>query len=107
MLCAIFKTYSSERILYVDQFYSILGNKAKENDLLNFTISNGFNKIILYDLHKVNRDYPLADATKNGILAKFIAKAKSAYNIDEIGAIGETSDFFVDVIHEYNLSNPS
>lgn len=104
MLCAIFKSYSSERILYVDQFYSILGNQAKENDLLNFTISNGFNKIILYDLHKVNRDYPLADATKNGILAKFIYKAKKSFGIKEVGGSGESGEFFIKAIHAYNES---
>lgn len=103
-LSCIFKIQSSERILYVDQFYEILGNKTKENNLLNFTISNGFNKIILYDLHKINKAYPLADATKNGILAKFIAKAKSTYGIKEVGGSGESGQFFIDAIHAYNKS---
>lgn len=104
LFCIILNSFSSERILYVDQFYSILGNNEKENELLTFTISNGFNKIILYDLHKINRDYPLADATKNGILAKFIYKAKKSFGIEEVGGSGESGEFFIKAIHAYNES---
>lgn len=100
----IFTSYSSERMLYVDQFYSILGDEEKENQLLNFTVTNGFNKIILYDLHKVNRDYPLANANKNGILARFIYKAKKTFGIKEVGGSGESAEFFKKAIHAYNTS---
>lgn len=96
--------FGSERILYVDEFYHILGNHQKENDLLNFTVSNGFNKIILYDLHKVNKDYPLANPEKNNILAKFIYKAKVNFGLKEVGGSGESGDFFVKAIHAYNMS---
>lgn len=101
---SIFYTYSSERILYVDQFYSILGNEDKEDNLLNFTVSNGFNKIFLYDLHKVNRDYPLANSNKNQILADFIYKAKTSFGIKEVGGSGESGEFFIKAIHAYNMS---
>lgn len=95
---------SSERILYVDEFYSILGNEQKENNLLSFTIENGFNKIILYDLHKINKEYPLANPNKNFILAKFIKKAKINFGIKEVGGSGESGDFFIKAIHAYNKS---
>lgn len=103
-LFIIFKSYSSNRILYVDQFYHILGNEEKENNLLDFTVNNGFDKIILYDLHKINKDYPLADPTKNDILARFIFKAKINYSLKGVGGSGESSDFFVNAIHAYNMS---
>lgn len=103
-LFVIFKSYASNRILYVDQFYHILGNEQKENNLLNFTVENGFDKIILYDLHKINRDYPLADKSKNDILARFIFKAKINYGLKGVGGSGESADFFIKAIHAYNMS---
>lgn len=103
-LFVIFKSYSSNRILYVDQFYHILGNDEQENNLLDFTVKNGFDKIILYDLHKINRDYPLADKSKNDILARFIFKAKINYGLAGVGGSGESGDFFIKAIHAYNMS---
>jgi len=100
----IFESYASNRILYVDQFYHILGNEQKENELLDFTVQNGFDKIILYDLHKINKDYPLADKTKNNILARFIFKAKINYGLKGVGGSGESGDFFINAIHAYNMS---
>ncbi|PQJ78816.1 hypothetical protein [Polaribacter porphyrae] len=101
-LCLNFYSFGSNRILYVDQFYHILGNENKEDNLLRFTKENGFDKIILYDLHKINRDYPLADASKNEILARFIFKAKINFGIKEVGGSGESGEFFVKAIHAYN-----
>ena len=103
-LLFIFKSYASNRILYVDEFYHILGNEEKENNLLDFTVKNGFDKIILYDLHKINRDYPLADSKKNNILARFIFKAKINYGLEGVGGSGESADFFITAIHAYNMS---
>ncbi|MDG1397331.1 MAG: hypothetical protein P8P88_03000 [Polaribacter sp.] len=98
------KIQASNRILYVDEFYHILGNEEKENNLLNFTAENGFDKIILYDLHKINKIYSLADKTKNEILARFIFKAKTDYNLKGVGGSGESADFFITAIHAYNMS---
>lgn len=103
-LFVIYQSYSSNRILYVDQFYHILGNDEQENNLLDFTVKNGFDKIILYDLHKINRDYPLADKNKNDILARFIFKAKINYGLAGVGGSGESGDFFINAIHAYNMS---
>ncbi|WP_439130525.1 hypothetical protein [Polaribacter sp.] len=104
MLFTVFQIYSANRILYVDQFYDILGNDEKENNLLDFTVKNGFDKIILYDLHKINRDYPLADLNTNDILARFIFKAKINYGLAGVGGSGESADFFIKAIHAYNMS---
>ncbi len=95
---------SAQRILYVDQFYQILGDEDKEENLLSFTKENGFDKIILYDLHKINRDYPLADVRKNGILANFISNAKLKYGIKEVSGSGENGEFFINAIDAYNRS---
>lgn len=104
LLCFSINFFGSNRILYVDQFFEILGNQKKEDKLLSFTVENGFDKIILYDLHKVNRYHPLHDKTKNNILAKFIVKAKTEFGIKEVGGSGESGDFFIKAIHAYNLS---
>ena len=106
-LCFIFKSYGTHRILYVDQFFNILGNEIKEDNLLKFTQENGFDKIILYDLHKVNKAYPLADVTKNNILAKFIRKAKVDFGLKEVGGSGESGSFFITAIDAYNKSRKS
>jgi hypothetical protein len=93
----------------VDEFYQILGNEEKENNLLDFSVKNGFDKIILYDLHKINKIYTLSDRSKNGILARFIFKAKINYNLKGVGGSGESSAFFKNAIHAYNMSrlNPN
>ncbi len=104
ILSTISKVYSSERILYVDEFFYILGKEEKENNLLKFTVENGFDKIILYDLHKINKAYPLADVNKNNILAKFIYKAKVDFGLKEVGGSGESGEFFISAIHAYNIS---
>jgi len=104
LLMLTFKSFGSNRILYVDEFYHILGNEEKENRLLEFTVRNGFDKIILYDLHKINKNYTLADRTKNEILARFIFKAKTDYNLKGVGGSGESADFFLTAIHAYNMS---
>lgn len=108
-LCSLFNFYAAERILYVDEFFEILGNEKKEDNLLKFTIANGFDKIILYDLHKVNKAYPLANPLKNKILANFIFKAKVDFGLKEVGGSGESGDFFIEAIDAYNRTrkNPN
>ena len=104
LLLLNFQQLWSQRILYVDQFYHILGDEDKEESLLNFTRDNGFDKIILYDLHKINKDYPLSDFSRNGILAQFISKAKLKYGIKEVSGSGENGEFFINAIDAYNRS---
>jgi hypothetical protein len=96
--------FSSERALYVDDFNNILGSYNKETKLLEFAKKNNIHTLILYDLNKINKRFPLADRNKNEVLAKFISRAKKNYNIKEISASGETGDFFLKAIHPYNVS---
>lgn len=88
--------------MYVDNFNSILGSENKENKLLSFAKENKFNTLILYQLNKVDKQYSLIDPKKNNILAAFISKAKTKYNMTHIGASGESANFFTSRIDIYN-----
>lgn len=94
----------AQRSLYVDNFNDILGNYSKEKELLEFADENNFNKLILYELHKVNKRLPLADTIKNKTLGKFIKLAKKMYNIKEVAGSGENGGFFINSIDAYNKS---
>lgn len=95
---------SSQRALYVDNFNEILGNNNKETKLLNFVVENDFDKLILYELHKINKRLPLADTSYNYVLANFIKKAKNKFKIKEVAGSGENGGFFINNIHAYNQS---
>jgi len=101
LLCCI-NLYGSERTLYVDNFSNILGNPGKEDKLLLFAKRNNFKTLILYQLNKVDKRWPLTDVSKNGILAEFISKAKTKYSVQNIGASGESATFFTNRIDPYN-----
>lgn len=103
-LAMISTNFYSQRILYVDQFFEILGNQKKEKELLDFAVENNFDKLILYDLHKVNKAYPMANTYQNQILADFISLAKETYHIKEVSGSGENPDFFISAIDAYNKS---
>jgi hypothetical protein len=90
--------------LYVDNFNSILGSPTNENKLLKFASNNNFNTLILYQLNKVDKQYSLTDPRKNNILAEFISKAKTKFNIKQVGASGESATFFKNRIDIYNTS---
>lgn len=98
------KTFSFQRTLYVDNFNSILGSPTKEDKLLNFAKRNNFKTLILYQLNKVDKLYSLTDPRKNNILAEFISKAKTKFNVSQIGASGESATFFKNRIDIYNTS---
>jgi hypothetical protein len=87
--------------LYVDKFYDILGDAAKENTLLTYAQATGFNYLALYDLHRLD----FTNATHLNRLASFIKRAKSEFGIKQIGATGENAAFFRDrIIAQYNAS---
>lgn len=96
--------HSSQRTLYVDNFNNILGSPQKEDQLLRFAQRNKFNVLMLYELNKVDKRFPLSDPRKNNILAEFIAKAKTTFGLKSIGASGEAASFFINVIDVYNSS---
>jgi hypothetical protein len=80
--------------LYLDNFIVILRSYSKEDDLLNFAKKNNFNTLILYQLNKVDKQHSLVDPLKNKILAEFICKAKTKYQIKYIEASSESATFF-------------
>lgn len=92
------------RALYVDNFATILGSDRLENELLEFTQNHKINTLILYDLNKIHKRFHLGDSTKNHLLANFIRKAKTNFNIAKVSASGESGSFFIEAIHPYNIS---
>lgn len=92
---------------YVDGFHTILGNVAKEDSLLTFAQNNEFNYLMLYNLHNVNQQHSLTNTSSSALLANFIYKAKTQFDILEIGGGSENVDFIRDVIHVYNAQHPN
>jgi hypothetical protein len=90
----------SVRGFYVSGIDGWLGNNTKENDILNYAKGNGYNYLALYSLSSLKWN-------GNGHLnklANFIKKAKTQYNIAQVGAVVETFDFMNDNILAYNNS---
>jgi hypothetical protein len=100
----VLNSYGFQRKLYVDEFNNILGSYHQEQELLEFSKKNNIQTLILYELDKVNKRFPLNNSAKNNVLASFISRAKLAYNIKEISASGESGNFFIEAIHPYNKS---
>ena len=101
--------FSQQRILYVDNFKSILGDEDKEHKLLSFAKANNFSSLILYELDKIDKKlFHLADNSKNTVLVDFMLKARKHYGVSEIAASGESGGFFIDEIAPYNAgrTNP-
>lgn len=99
-----YQTPYENRSMYVDNFANILGSNKNEKELFDFAVEHEITELILYDLHKVNKQFFLGDSIKNQVLADFIRKAKSTYGIQKISASGESGNFFIKAIHPYNLS---
>ncbi len=82
--------------LYVNDFYTIIGDHNKENKLLSYAKVNDFNYLILYNTAKIHRQkYPLDNKTGSEVWAEFIKKAKSEYAIQKIGVVGEKAASFI------------
>jgi len=97
-------SFGQKRKMYVDNFSNILGTYHLEKELFEFVKKNNVEELIIYDLNKVHKRFPLGDSTKNNLLAKFITSAKKEHGIKSVSASGETSNFFIEAIHPYNLS---
>ncbi len=101
---AFFRFGNSQELkgLYVDDFKSILGNTAKEAELLNYAKCNAFNYLILYNTTKIHRELFALDKEEGSkVWAHFIRKAKTQFNITQIGIVGEKADSFLPAI-QYN-----
>ncbi len=99
-----FQNPYKNRSLYVDNFANILNSNSRQKELFDFAQQHQITELILYDLHKVNKQFSLGDSTKNQILADFIRRAKTKFGINKISASGESGNFFIEAIHPYNLS---
>ncbi len=93
-----------QRALYVDQLDQILGDSIAEQQLFNYVQANNFQTLLLYSLHRVHITHDLTMRPSNTILADFIHRAKSQYRVTKVGAIGENTTFFQQVIQPYNTS---
>ncbi len=90
--------------------FSILGTN-KEDSLLSYARDNHITYLELYDLYRVFRYNDSAGTVlPNGLsliegLCNFMEKARNEYCITEIGAGGETQDFFTlaDTVNQSNL----
>ena len=83
--------------LYVDNFFLIYGDTAKENKLLRYCNKFGYNALTLYDMNIV-----LSKSSNFPKIAKFIRKARTQYNIKYIAAVKETNTPFNTAITSYN-----
>lgn len=102
LLIAIFLAFGTNGFsqslkgLYVDDFFNIIGNQTKEDQLLSYARSNGFNYLILYNTAKIHREkYPLDSKNGSLIWKNFIHKAKSDFAIQKIGVVGEKAASFI------------
>ncbi len=88
--------------LYVDGFYTILGNSIQEDALLSYAQSKGFNYLILYNAAKIQRKkYAFSNPRGSEVWKVFIRKAKTKYGIQKIGVVGEKAKSFT-AIADYN-----
>lgn len=95
----------SYRGIYVDGFDKILGNKIKEDSLLNYCKSNGFNAMCTYKTKDIERKFNITKPQKGGqLLAAFIKRAKQNYGIVSFGMSSERYSTFRDIVARYNLS---
>ena len=76
------------RGIYVDNFDRILGNRTREDSLLNWCVSSGINSISLYDLNTIMGNERYTD------LAVFIQRARSNFGIEQVAAVrGSSANF--------------
>ncbi|HNP47262.1 MAG TPA: T9SS type A sorting domain-containing protein [Bacteroidia bacterium] len=85
------------RGLYINFVNAWIGDSIEESKILNYCSAYGFNYITIYDLNLLSWSV----AQKNS-LASFISRAKNQYGVTQVGAAGETYNFFNNLIVPYN-----
>ena len=105
-IATAFSAYAQQyKGLYVDAFDKILGNKIKEDSLLNYCKTNGFNAITTYKTKDIAVKYKITQASKGAnILAAFIKRAKSDYAIVSFAMSSEQVSTFANIVAVYNNS---
>ena len=86
------------RGVYLSGITDWLGNHTMENVILDYVKGNGYNYIALYSLNTMNWN---GNGQQNK-LASFIKKARTQYNVTQVGAVLETYSFLRDYILPYN-----
>ena len=91
--------------LYVDGFDKILGNKVKEDSLLNYCKQKGFNALTTYKTKDIERKIKITNPQKGGkILAAFIKHAKQNFGIISFAMSSEQFTTFKNIVAIYNSS---
>ena len=89
--------------IYVDGFDKILGNKVKEDSLLQYCKQNGFNALTTYKTKNIEKKIKITRPQKGGkILASFIKRAKQDYGIISFAMSSEQFSTFRDIVALYN-----
>ncbi len=103
----IIQSLDHPRGLYVNRFFcfnsgtntqntntSILGNVAKENELLQYCMDNHITYITLFDVPKIFSTFNTSQwTTYSELLSSFICKSKTTYCIQKVGvALGSPSE---------------
>ena len=103
LLCLFFFAAASNaqvppvRGMYVNFVNTWIGDSVQENKILYYCSSNNINYITIYDLNLLNWSY-----TQKNALASFISRAKTQSGVIQVGAAGETYNFFKNYIIPYN-----
>ncbi len=88
------------RGFYLCGLYDFLGNPTKEDSILQYAQSNGFNYFAFYDLGYINWN----SSTDKDQLGAFITKARIQYGVSQFGAVVESYDYAANKILPYNNS---
>ncbi|MFN8181156.1 MAG: T9SS type A sorting domain-containing protein [Bacteroidota bacterium] len=113
MLCGNFASFTPKSLndgypkLNLD--FSVLGNVAREDSLLEYAREHHITSLSLYDLYPVFRYNDTPNSDVNGIklvelLCNFMNKARNQYCITEIGVAGGIDSFFFDVTSDTSIA---
>ncbi len=81
---------NNTRGIYINNFKEIIGNQVAEDEMLSFVQNEGFNYLLLYNLHHIQTQmFDITNEDTATPLIEFIEKAKTQYGINEVGAVGE------------------
>ena len=81
---------NATRGIYINNFKEIIGNPIAEDEILSFVQSEGFNYLLLYNLHHIQTQmFDITNEDSALPLIQFIEKAKTQYGIIEVGGVGE------------------
>lgn len=93
-----------------DPIVSTLGNRAKEDSVLQFVKENHVTYLVITGLHRIfNTMYannPAVADSFSTLLCDFIYRAKNQYCVTSVGAAGTSVDFFEDAA-QYDSLRPT